>query len=169
MRWQKQIEMINKNYISQIFLEESGLPVPTPEIQHERNLAIYDILQDNKFALDEKLGDALPQGPYVIRLVLRNSSLVFIIETQESVGKYEIQLSLTPLRPIIKDYFAICKSYFNAVKRLPPSQIETIDMGRRAIHLEGSRVLLDRLAGKIRMDTLTAKRIFTLICAFHFK
>jgi len=161
--------MTNKNYIIQIFLEESGLPVPTPEIQHERNLAIYDILQDNEFAIDRNKGNALPQGPFVLRLVLRNSLLVFIIEAQETKKKYEIQLSLTPLRPVIKDYFEICKSYFNAVKRLPPSQIETIDMGRRAIHLEGSRVLMERLFGKVEMDVLTAKRIFTLICALHFK
>lgn len=150
-------------------MEESGLPVPTPEIQHERNLAIYDILQDNEFAIDRKQGNALPQGPFVLRLMLRNSLLVFIIEAQETKKKYEIQLSLTPLRPVIKDYFEICKSYFNAVKRLPPSQIETIDMGRRAIHLEGSRVLMERLVGKVEMDVLTAKRIFTLICALHFK
>ena len=161
--------MTNKNYIIQIFLEESGLPVPTPEIQHERNLAIYDILQDNEFAIDRKQDNALPQGPFVLRLMLRNSLLVFIIEAQETKKKYEIQLSLTPLRPVIKDYFEICKSYFNAVKRLPPSQIETIDMGRRAIHLEGSRVLMERLVGKVEMDVLTAKRIFTLICALHFK
>ena len=161
--------MTNKNYIIQIFVEEAGLPVPTPEIQHERNLAIYDILQDNEFAIDRKQDNALPQGPFVLRLVLRNSLLVFIIEAQETKKKYEIQLSLTPLRPVIKDYFEICKSYFNAVKRLPPGQIETIDMGRRAIHLEGSRVLMERLVGKVEMDVLTAKRIFTLICALHFK
>ena len=161
--------MTNKNYIIQIFLDESGLSVPTPEIEHERNLAIYDILQDNEFAIDKERKDGLPQGPYVLRLVLRNSLLVFIIEAKENKEKYEIQLSLTPLRPIIKDYFEICKSYFNAVKRLPPSQIETIDMGRRAIHLEGSRVLIDRLVGKVKMDVLTAKRIFTLICALHLK
>ena len=161
--------MTNKNYIIQIFVEESGLPVPTPEIQHERNLAIYDILQDNEFAVVRKREDRLQQGPFVLRLVLRNSLLVFIIEVQETKEKYEIQLSLTPLRPIIKDYFEICKSYFNAVKRLPPSQIETIDMGRRAIHLEGSRVLIARLVGKVEMDVLTAKRIFTLICALHLK
>ena len=161
--------MTNKNYIIQIFVEESGLPVPTPEIQHERNLAIYDILQDNEFAIDRKQDNTLPQGPFVLRLMLRNSLLVFIIEAQETKKKYEIQLSLTPLRPVIKDYFEICKSYFNAVKRLPPSQIETIDMGRRAIHLEGSRVLMERLVGKVEMDVLTAKRIFTLICALHFK
>jgi uncharacterized protein (UPF0262 family) len=161
--------MTNKNYIIQIFVEESGLPVPTPEIQHERNLAIYDILQDNEFAIVRKQDNALPQGPFVLRLMLRNSLLVFIIEAQETKKKYEIQLSLTPLRPVIKDYFEICKSYFNAVKRLPPSQIETIDMGRRAIHLEGSRVLMERLVGKVEMDVLTAKRIFTLICALHFK
>ena len=161
--------MTNKNYIIQIFVEESGLPVPTPEIQHERNLAIYDILQDNEFAIDRKQDNVLPQGPFVLRLVLRNSLLVFIIEAQETKKKYEIQLSLTPLRPVIKDYFEICKSYFNAVKRLPPSQIETIDMGRRGIHLEGSKALIERSNGKVKTDVPTAKRLFTLICAIHFR
>ena len=161
--------MTNKNYIIQIFLQESGLPIPTPEIQHERNLAIYDILQDNEFSLDKKLGRNLPCGPYVLRLSVKNSLLVFMIEDQGSIQKIELQLSLTPLRPIIKDYFEICKSYFNAVKRSHPSQIETIDMGRRGIHLEGSKTLIERLNGKVKMDIPTAKRIFTLICAFHFR
>jgi uncharacterized protein (UPF0262 family) len=95
--------------------------------------------------------------------------LVFLVEDQSSENKFELHLSLTPLRPIIKDYFEICKSYFNAVKRLPPSQIETIDMGRRGIHLEGSKALIDKLNGKVKTDTPTAKRLFTLICALHFK
>lgn len=161
--------MTNKHYIAQIFLEEDGLSVPTPEIQHERNLAIYDILRKNEFLLEKKLGSNLPKGPYVIRLLVRNSLLVFLIGDEVSAHKYELHLSLTSLRPVIKDYFEICKSYFNAVKRLPPSQIEIIDMGRRGIHLEGSRVLIDRLNGKVKMDVPTAKRLFTLICALHFK
>lgn len=161
--------MTETNYISQIFIEEDGVPVPTPEIQQERNLAIYDILQQNKFSLDRSLKSSLPEGPYNVRLSIKNSLLLLLIEGQNSQVKYELHLSLTPLRPIIKDYFEICKSYFDAVKRLPPSQIETIDMGRRGIHLEGSRVLIERLAGKVRTDTPTAKRLFTLICALHSK
>ena len=161
--------MTYKNYIIQIVLEEAGLPIPTPEMQHERNLAIYDILQKNEFALDEKLGISLPQGPYVLKLSVRKSLIVFLIEDQFSDNKYELHLSLTPLRLIIKDYLEICKSYFDAVKRLPPSQIETIDMGRRGIHLEGSKALIDRLSGKVKTDTPTAKRLFSLICALHLK
>ena len=161
--------MTNKNHIIQIYLEEAGLPIPTPEIQHERNLAIYDILQKNEFTLNVKLGTKLPKGPYVLRLAVKNSLLVLLIEDQVPTDTYELHLSLTPLRPIIKDYFEICKSYFNAVKRLPPSQIETIDMGRRGIHLEGSKALIDRLNGKVTTDVQTSKRLFTLICALHFK
>ena len=161
--------MANKSYISQIFIEEKGLPVPTPEIQHERNLAIYDILQENQFSLAEKLGNHEHYGPYSITLSLKNSLLHWLIEDQTSNLKYELHLSLTPLRAIIKDYFEICNSYFNAVKRLPPSQIETIDMGRRGIHLEGGKALIERLGGKASTDVPTAKRLFTLVCALHFK
>ena len=161
--------MKKNNYIIQIYLEESGIPFSTREVQHERNLAVYDILQENKFTLDSKLGVGLPQGPYVLRLSIKNSLLVFLIEDEISDANYELHFSLTPLRPIIKDYFEICKSYFNAVKRLPPSQIETIDMGRRGIHLEGSKALIERLNGKVKTDVPTAKRLFTLICAIHFR
>ena len=161
--------MPRKNYIAQILIEEDGLPIPTPEIQHERNLAIYDILQENEFSLDEKLGKFLPNGPYIVTLAIKNSLLLLMVEDEDSQFKYELHLSLTPLRPIIKDYIEICKSYFNAVKRLPPSQIETIDMGRRGIHLEGSRALIERLESKVKIDVPTAKRLFTLLCALHFK
>jgi uncharacterized protein (UPF0262 family) len=161
--------MVKTNSIIKIFIEESGLPTPTPEIEHERNLAIYDILQKNEFSIDTKLVNPAPDGPYVLRLAIKNSLLLFIIKDQASEAEYEIHLSLTPLRPIIRDYFDICQSYFNAVKRLPPSQIETIDMGRRGIHLEGSQTLIDRLDGKVRTDIQTAKRLFTLVCALHFK
>ena len=161
--------MVESNFISQIFIEENGLPTPTPEIQHERNLAVYDILQKNKFCLDDRLGDSVPEGPFTLRLSIKKSLLLLHIEDSRSKKKFEIYLSLAPLRPIIKDYFEICKSYFDAVKRLPPSQIETVDMGRRGIHLEGSKVLIERLSGKVKTDVPTAKRLFTLVCALHFK
>ena len=161
--------MDKDNRISQIFIEEKGLATPTPETDHERNLAIYDILQDNKFSFDSRLGASLPKGPYVLRLAIKNSLLRLSIEGFNSNSKFELNLSLTSLRPIMKDYFEICNSYFNAVKRLPPSQIETIDMGRRGVHLEGSRVLIEKLNGKIVTDVPTAKRLFTLVYALHSK
>ena len=161
--------MTETNYIAQISIEEHGLPIPTPEIEHERNLAIYDIIQKNEFSLDINFVKSAIKGPYALKLAIKNSLLRLLITDQNSKVEYELHLSLTALRPIIRDYFEVCNSYFNAVKRLPPSQIETIDMGRRGIHLEGSKALIERLDGKVRLDTPTAKRLFTLICALHFK
>ena len=161
--------MAETNFIKQIYVEENSLPIPTPEIKHERDLAIYDILQENKFDLDSRLGNSLPDGPFILRISIKKSLLCLLVEDLKSQKNFELYLSLTPLRPIIKDYFEICKSYFDAVKRLPPSQIETIDMGRRGIHLEGSRVLIERLSGKVKTDVPTAKRLFTLVCALHSK
>lgn len=160
---------MNNNFISNIILQEAGLPVPTPEIEHERNAAIYDILQENVFGLDSQVGMDVPSGPFLLNLSIRNSLLVFLIENEAKMNNFELHLSLSPLKPIIKDYFEICKSYFNAVKKLSPNQIEVIDMGRRGIHLEGARALIDRLNGKIKTDIPTAKRLFTLICALHFR
>ena len=161
--------MTKKNFISEIFIDESGLPAPTPEIKHERNLAIYDILQQNQFCLDGRFVGGKLEGPFVIKLGIKNSLLLMSVEDQDLKINYELHFSLTPLRPIIKDYFEICESYFNAVKRLPPTQIETIDMGRRGIHLEGGKALIERLSGKVRIDIPTAKRLFTLVCALQFK
>ena len=102
--------MTKRSYISQIYIEEDGLPPPTPEIQHERNLAVYDILAENKFSLNKRLGNSLPSSPYILRLAIKNSRLTFLLEDKESPFKYELHLSLVTLRPIIKDYFEICKS-----------------------------------------------------------
>ncbi len=159
--------MQNRNHIVEILLDVDGLPPPTPEIQHERELAIYELLQENVFVLDRRGEKILPSAPLVLKLSMKNSLLAITVEGKNYEGKYEVGLSLTALKPIIKDYFEICKSYFNAVKRLPPSQIEVIDMGRRGIHLEGSRVLMERLSGKVKTDIPTAKRLFSLICALH--
>jgi len=159
--------MQNRNHIVEILLDVDGLPPPTPEIQHERELAIYELLQENVFVLDRRGEKILPSAPLVLKLSMKNSLLAITVEGKNYEGEYEVGLSLTALKPIIKDYFEICKSYFNAVKRLPPSQIEVIDMGRRGIHLEGSRVLMERLSGKVKTDIPTAKRLFSLICALH--
>ncbi len=159
--------MQNRNHIVEILLDVDGLPPPTPEIQHERELAIYELLQENVFVLDRREEKILPSAPLVLKLSMKNSLLAITVEGKNYEGEYEIGLSLTALKPIIKDYFEICKSYFNAVKRLPPSQIEVIDMGRRGIHLEGSRVLMERLSGKVKTDIPTGKRLFSLICALH--
>ncbi|HVH01407.1 MAG TPA: UPF0262 family protein [Amaricoccus sp.] len=152
-----------------ITLDESGLPPPTPEIEQERRVAIFDLIEDNRFALPGREGRPAPPGPYRLHLAIRERRLIFDVasEAGEKVG--EVHLSLTPFNQVVKDYFQICEAYFDAVKRLPAAQIEAIDMGRRGIHDEGSRVLLERLTGKIETDLATARRLFTLICVLHFQ
>ncbi len=154
--------------ITNITLDDANLPPPTPEIEQERKVAIFDLLEDNTFVLPEREGRVVPTGPYHLGLSIRDKRLVFDVATEDAEKAAEFHLSLGPFRQVVKDYFQICESYFEAVKKLPPSQIETIDMARRGIHNEGSRVLQERLAGKADVDTDTARRLFTLICVLHF-
>jgi uncharacterized protein (UPF0262 family) len=107
-------------------------------------------------------------GPYHLGLAIREKRLVFDVANTTGERAAEFHLSLGPFRQVVKDYFQICESYYDAVKTLPPSQIETIDMARRGIHNEGARVLQERLEGKAEVDTDTARRLFTLICVLHF-
>ncbi|MFC4667182.1 UPF0262 family protein [Seohaeicola nanhaiensis] len=155
-------------HISEIALDDSNLPPPTPEIEQERKVAIFDLLEANHFVLPQRDGRAVPEGPYKLNLSIRDKRLVFDVETPADQKAAEFHLSLGPFRQVVKDYFQICKSYYEAVKTLPPSQIETIDMARRGIHNEGSRVLQERLEGKVEVDSDTARRLFTLICVLHF-
>ncbi|WP_050526281.1 UPF0262 family protein [Pseudorhodobacter aquimaris] len=154
--------------ICHIEIDDTGLAAPTPEIEQERKVAIFDLLEDNSFALPKRDDREVPEGPFRLALSIREGRLVFDIsnEAEEKVG--EFHLSLGPFRQVVKDYFQICESYFEAVKRLPPSQIEAIDMGRRGIHNEGGRILQERLEGKAEVDIDTARRLFTLICVLHW-
>jgi uncharacterized protein (UPF0262 family) len=154
--------------IIDITLDDTGLPPPTPEIEQERKVAIFDLLEDNSFVLPDRDGRAPATGPYRLSLSIRERRLVFDIRTQARDVAGEFHLSLGPFRQVVKDYFQICESYFDAVKTAAPSQIETIDMARRGIHNEGARVLQERLDGKAEVDTDTARRLFTLICVLHF-
>ena len=154
--------------ISHIELDDRNLPPPTPEIEQERKVAIYDLLEENTFTLPQRDGRTVPDGPYHLQLSIRDKRLVFDIETETSEKAAEFHLSLGPFRQVVKDYFQICESYFDAVKKLPASQIEAIDMARRGIHNEGARVLQERLEGKAELDIDTARRLFTLVCVLHF-
>ena len=155
-------------YISKIKLDDKNLPRPTPEIDQERKVAIFDLLESNSFTLPERDMNSNPSGPYQLELSIRNRRLVFDLFTEAETKAVEFHLSLGPFRQVVKDYFQICESYFEAIKTLPPSQIETIDMARRGIHNEGARVLQERLNGKADIDDQTARRLFTLICVLHF-
>ncbi|WP_293574852.1 UPF0262 family protein [Phaeobacter sp.] len=154
--------------ISHIELDDRNLLPPTPEIEQERKVAIFDLIEDNSFALPARDERAVPEGPYHLALAIREKRLVFDVSAESGEKAAEFHLSLSPFRQVVKDYYQICESYFTAVKTLPPSQIETIDMARRGIHNEGSRVLQERLEGKAEIDTDTARRLFTLICVLHF-
>ncbi len=155
--------------LTAIDLDDSGLPPPTPEIEQERRVAIFDLLEENSFSLPSREDRSPPEGPYHLKLSIQDGRLVFAVATENGEAAGAFHLSLSPFRQVVKDYFQICESYFDAVKRLPPSQIEAIDMGRRGIHNEGSRVLMERLEGKVDVDFDTARRLFTLICVLHFK
>ena len=153
------------NRLISIDIDDRGLVKPTPEMDQERKVAIFDLLEENSFAIPRA---AEFPGPYRLLLALREGRLVFAISSQAGDKVAEFHLSLGPFRQVVKDYFQICESYFEAVKRLPPSQIEAIDMARRGIHNEGARVLQERLGGKALVDKDTARRLFTLICVLHW-
>lgn len=154
--------------IIHIEIDDSGLPTPTPEIEQERKVAMFDLLENNNFVLPRREDREVPQGPYRLALSIRERRLVFDVSQENEAAAGEFHLSLGPFRQVVKDYFQICESYFDAVKTAAPSQIETIDMARRGIHNEGARVLQERLEGKAEVDTDTARRLFTLICVLHF-
>lgn len=154
--------------IIHIDLDDSALPPPTPEIEQERRVAIFDLLEANNIILPARDERPVPEGPYKLSLSIRDRRLVFALTTEADDPAAEFHLSLGPFRQVVKDYFQICESYFDAVKTLPTNQIETIDMARRGIHDEGARVLQERLEGKAEVDYDTARRLFTLICVLHF-
>jgi uncharacterized protein (UPF0262 family) len=150
--------------IVDIVLDEHSVARRSPEVEHERAVALFDILEDNDFLL---VGSE--PGPYKLHLGVFEQRLVFGVHDAHDKKLRDIVLSLTPFRKIVKDYFMICESYYTAIKKLGTTQIEALDMGRRGLHNEGSDVLRERLAGKIEVDHDTARRLFTLICALHIK
>jgi uncharacterized protein (UPF0262 family) len=147
-----------------ITLDEGSIGRSSPDIEHERAVAIYDLIEDNSFAPVDHDG-----GPYMLHLSISENRLVFDIRREDGTPLMAHLLSLTPLRRIVKDYFMICDSYYKAIRNATPSQIEAIDMGRRGLHNEGSDLLMERLKEKVEVDHDTARRLFTLICVLHWK
>jgi len=149
--------------IAAIELDQKSIARWTVEVEHERDVAIFDLLEENYFEL--KNGGA---GPYRLQLSLRDATLVFAIEN--SAGEtIELTLSAKPLRRVIKDYFMICESYFGAIRGAAPGRIEAIDMARRGLHNEGAEILQDAMADRVKMDSNTARRFFTLVCVLHLR
>ena len=154
-----------RDRLIEIVLDDASIGRATPDVEHERAVAIFDLIEENNF---RPVGDETG-GPYKLVLSVVDSKLVFDI-TREDDAKVVIHvLSLTPFKKVIKDYFMICESYYEAIRTSSPSQIEAIDMGRRGLHDEGSQTLNERLDGKIEIDFDTARRLFTLICVLHWR
>lgn len=156
--------MSEKQRIVNIFLDEKSLVRRAAHVEHERKVAVYDLLEDNHFA---PVGD--DRGPYTLHLGIEDNRLVFDIHTEGDIPLDRFTLPLNSFRRIVKDYFIVCESYFEAIKAAPPSRIEALDMGRRGLHNEGSDILRDRLEGKVDIDKRTARRLFTLICVLHIR
>ena len=153
-----------QNCLAAVELDSSIGPGPSPEAEHERRVAIYDLVEDNSFTLT-----AQPQGPYRLRLSTADGRLIFDVMNGSDERLSLIGLSMSPFRRIVKDYFMICESYYKAIRTATPSQIEIIDMARRGLHNDGSELLRERLAGKIEIDFDTARRLFTLVCVLHWR
>ncbi|WP_089176689.1 UPF0262 family protein [Bosea sp. AS-1] len=147
-----------------VTLDESSLGRGSPDQEHERAIAIYDLIERNRFVVSGHDG-----GPYHAHLALVERRLVFDIKASDGEPVVTHHLSLSPFRRIVKDYELICESYYAAIRTQTPDQIEAIDMGRRGLHDEAAGILVDRLANKVEIDFDTARRLFTLIYALHWK
>jgi uncharacterized protein (UPF0262 family) len=148
-----------------VTLDEESIGRSNPDVEHERQVAIYDLIEQNIFAPEGHENE----GPFTLHLSITGSRLVFDIRREDGKPVVAHLFSLTPLRRIVKDYYLICDSYYQAIRTATPDKIEAIDMGRRGIHNEGSRILMERLKGKVKVDIDTARRLFTLICVLHWK
>jgi len=147
-----------------ISFDEASIGRSSQDIEHERAVAIYDLLEENSFAPEGQV-----RGPFKLNLSITGNRLVFDIRNANDTPVMAHLLSLSPLRRIVKDYFMICDSYYEAIRTATPDRIEAIDMGRRALHDEGSQLLMERLKNKVTVDFETARRLFTLICVLHWK
>ena len=147
-----------------VFLDEASLGSSSDDIEHERRVAIYDLIEDNKFRPVGHDG-----GPYALHLGVRGDRLVFDIRLTDGTPVIAHMLSLQPFRRIVKDYFTVCDSYYAAIRTATPDRIEALDMGRRSLHDEGSRAVMERLKRKVDLDFDTSRRLFTLISVLHWK
>lgn len=154
----------SRDRIAAITLDPKSLGRANVNIEHEREVAIFDILDGNVFAIE-----GTDQGPYALHLAIADDRLHMAIATEQAIEVAQQLVPLTPLKRIIKDYFLVCESYYEAVRSAPPARIQAIDVNRRSLHDEGSQMLREKLAGKISMDGDTARRLFTLVCALHWK
>ena len=154
----------DKNRLVAVTLDEASISSSNRDIEHERAVAIYDLIEENSFA---PIGH--DEGPYALTLGITENRLVLDIRRENGKPVIAHLLSLSPFKRIVKDYFLICDSYYAAIRTATPDRIEAIDMGRRGLHDEGSRILQDAIKSKVKVDFDTARRLFTLLCVLHWK
>ena len=154
----------SRDRLSEITLDPKSLASASANIEHELEVAIFDIIDGNAFAVE-----GLDRGPYTLYLAISEDRLQLTIGAADEAGLAQHSVPLTPLKRIMKDYFLVCETYYEAVRSAPPARIQAIDVNRRSLHDEGSTVLRDRLLTKIVVDSNTARRLFTLLCALHWK
>jgi uncharacterized protein (UPF0262 family) len=157
--------MNDNDRVSAVTLDERTVARRGPEIERERKVAIFDLVEENTFALEGRE----PVGPYALHLSIEDNRLMFDVRQEDQTPVVAIGLSLSPFRKVVKDYWQICESYYEAIKHAMPSRIESIDMARRGLHNEGSDLLRERLEGKVAVDDTTARRLFTLLCVLHLR
>jgi len=153
-----------QNKLFDIRLDDRNMVARNPEVEHERRVAIYDLLEDNSFSV---IGEDL--GPYALLLQRQENRLLFDISGDDGRHITRVPITLSAFRKIIRDYFTVCESYYDAIRTATPSRIEAIDMGRRGLHDEGAGLLKGKLAEKVEVDENTARRLFTLICVLHVR
>lgn len=154
-----------KDVIVNVVLDEKTLVRRRPEVEHERAVAIYDLLEENHFHIKQEG----VSGPYVVHLSLSENRLVLDVRDPAEQPLTRLTLPLSPFRGIVRDYFMVCESYYGAIKTASPSQIEAIDMGRRGLHNEGAELMRERLADQVEIDVDTSRRLFTLLCVLHIR
>jgi len=152
------------NRLVAVTLDENSIGRSNPDVEHERAVAIYDLIEDNSFTPHDS-----GEGPFALHLSITGSRLMFDIRREDGTPVMAHLLSLSPLRRIVKDYYTVCDSYYAAIRTATPDRIEALDMGRRGLHDEGSNILMERLKRKVDVDFDTARRLFTLICVLHWK
>ena len=156
--------LLSPDRLIEITLDPKSLGRASSNVEHEREVAIFDILDGNSFALD-----GLQSGPYKLHLSLSDDRLQLAVNNEADAAVASHLVPLTPLKRIMKDYFMVCETYYEAVRSAPPNKIQAIDVNRRSLHDEGSKLLVEKLQGKITLDSDTARRLFTLVCALHWK
>lgn len=154
----------HRDRLVHVVLDEKTLVRRRPEVEHERAVAIYDLIEENRF---KPLGGW--EGPFTLHLAMEDSRLLLDVRSEDGEGLVCVSINVRSVYGLVRDYFIVCDTYFTSIKTAPASRIEAADMARRSLHNEGARLLLELLDGKIETDFDTARRLFTLLCVLHIR